>query len=150
MTQHRHQIPSLSSSSGKKGTPGKQLTSPLFTLFLAGMFVAILFALMSAKRNWNIANGSMEEDNDVQYFRSPKIGVAPVKRELPQPPPRIEFEEIVEDSFDVPVEILLEQSEPEAIELRTSKIELEAKLPEELGKVNFENNSEDLLVLPSN
>ncbi len=136
MTQKRKQTPSLTGFTGKKNNGAPPLTNPTVTLFLAAMFVAILFALLSAKRNWDIAEGNMEQDSEGQIVRSPKIVDAPEVRKLPQPPPPIVRSEVVEDAFDVPEEILLEETAPEDLKIKTQTMDLEVTVPDDLFTID--------------
>ncbi len=115
--------PRLSGFSSK----GKPLTSPMTTLWLGIVFVAILFAILSAKRSWT----EVEEGERGRMLHSGYLSDPPPQRELGDPPPNPDFlQERPSDLIIYKNEVIELEEKHQPIEIQMIDLELDVRLSE--------------------
>ncbi len=117
----------FSTSGAGKGTA---LTSPTTSLWLAIIFVALIFALGSIQRTVSKAE---EEANPNNIVRSGYLSDAPEKEPQIQPPPNpdlISFRD--QGAEEIILEAIQLEKEVEPIELKPIDLDLKLEVPEEL------------------
>ena len=116
--------PRLSGFSSK----GKPLTSPMTTLWLGIVFIAILFALLSARRTWF----EVEEGEKNRMLHSGFLSDPPQQRELGDPPP--DPDSLLESPTDLIIsrnEVILLEENHQPIEIQLIDLELDVGLSQE-------------------
>jgi len=137
MAKHDKDPPILRGFTSSGTGRGKALTSPTTSLWLAIIFVAIFFAMMSVQRTINKAT---EAANPKDTHRSGWIIDAPEQAFDRDPPPNPDF--VLGRQEDLPIVLEEEiemKEEPTPIEIKPIEIELEVSMPDELRSA--ENNS---------
>ncbi len=115
--------PSLSGFSSK----GKSLTSPMTTLWLGIVFVAILFAILTAKRSLT----EVEDGEKSRMLHSGYLSDPPPKRELGDPPPNPDT--LLEPPSDLIIsknEVIKLEEIHQPIEIQMIDLELDVRLSE--------------------
>ena len=130
MANKDNKPPLLTGFSATGAGRGRPLTSPSTSLWMAVIFVAIFFALMSVRRTINKVDDATNKENR-RY--SPYLSEAPEKLAEINPPPNPDL--ILNQEDDIP-ELELETFELEKnnqlIEVRPIEVDLDIQLPEEL------------------
>lgn len=119
---HRN-APRLSGFSSK----GSALTSPMTTLWLGIVFVAILFAIFTARRSWTEA----KEEEKSRMLHSGYLSDPPLRRELGDPPP--DPDSLLEPPSDLIIfknEVIELEDKHEPIEIQRIELELDVRLSE--------------------
>ena len=133
MSQNDKKPPLLTGFSTSGAGKGKPLTSPTTSLWLAIIFVAILFAIGSVQRTVNRAE---KETNRENLRFSPYLSEAPETVPEIQPPPNpdlilnqdLETQEITFESIE-----LEQRTQP--IVIKPIDVELHLEVPEELQAI---------------
>lgn len=122
-------------SSGGTGR-GKSLSSPTTSIWLAIIFVAMIFALMSVRKNIKSAEDSMKPPEN---RHSGWIVDAPEKVEELQPPPDPETLFPTEDEVIVRFQESIElKQEERSIPLRPIDVAIDLQIPKDTGATNVQ------------
>ena len=118
---------------------GKALSSPTTSLWLAVIFVAIFFALMSVRMNIKNAEDSLKPPTP-ETKRSGWLVEAPEKEVPLEPPPNYDLlypEEQEEEDLVISDEIILENQSKD-IEIRPIDVPIDVGVPEQTLKPEIE------------
>jgi hypothetical protein len=130
--------PLLTGFSNRRNGKGKALSSPTTSMWLAIIFVAIFFALMSVQQNISKAEDALRPKDDGKK-RSGYIVPAPEKHELGPPPldPASLLPKEEEIALVIEETIELETTAKE-IEIKPIEIQMDVSLPEDSLSINPE------------
>ena len=130
--------PLLRGFSSSKTGRGKALTSPTTSIWMAIVFMAIFFALMSVQRNVKRANEALKPP-DAKH--SGWIVDAPEQIVKRDPPPNPNFMFNLEEEEPILLQSNLELEKNIApLEIKPIEVELEVKMPTEFQQVESNPN----------
>ena len=132
------ELPTLKGFTSGGSGRGKSLSSPTTSLWLAIIFVAMIFALISVRKNINNAQEAMKPP---QVRHSGWIVDAPEQVEALQPPPNPESLFPKEEEMLVSTPDLIELTKEErAITLRPIDVPMNVSVPKNVDSANVEIN----------
>ena len=119
---------------------GKALSNPTTSMWLAIIFVAIFFALMSVQRNISQAEDALKPKDDGKK-RSGYIVTAPEKHELGPPPLDPASLLLKEEEIALVIEETIElETTAREIEIKPIEIQMGVSLPEDSLSIKPEIN----------
>ncbi|MDA0346368.1 MAG: hypothetical protein O3C43_09655 [Verrucomicrobia bacterium] len=109
---------------------GKALSSPTTSLWLAIIFVAMFFALLSVQRNIKNANEALKPSETIH---SGWIVPAPEERVVRLPPPNPDYMFNRQEESPIVLEESIELKEnKQAIKIRPIDVQIDVKMPDSL------------------
>lgn len=134
MPKNEKSPPLLSGFTSRGDGKAKVLSNPTTSLWLAVIFAAIFFALMSVRHNIDKAQGSLMENQKGVKFSGYIVDAPEEKPELvPPPDPALLFPKKGEETELVFEDIQL-QAETGKIQLKPIDVDIEVEMPEEFRK----------------
>jgi len=133
-------LPLLKAFSHSRAGKGTVLTSPTTSLWLAIIFVALIFALGSIQRTVSKAE---EEANSKNIVRSGFLSDAPEKEPEFQPPPNPDlFTFREQEAEEIVLEAIPFEKEVEPIELKPIDVNIQLEMPEALKGMGKSSSAE--------